>query len=325
MSTAKGWLKAGMRRAARWLPRKPCPAILMYHRIGRETFDPWGLVVEPELFAAQAEWLAGNRTVLPLTEFARLHQERTLPSDAIALTFDDGYASVLNAIPPLQRHRLDATVFLPAELIERRREFWWDELAQIVIGCADETLQLDGMRVTVPPVDERDRLWPPNEPPRTPRQMLFLTIWSRLHAMRPAALDAATAELREQAPPTGSAVTDRALSPEQARSVSPATVSFGSHGLTHPSLPALTHDEKLREIAESRTRCTALTGTPPATFAYPFGEWDDESAHLVEQAGYKCACATGDAFVGPRSDLFVLPRLHAGNWEVSRLRDMLGG
>src|SRR4051794_24260192 len=47
MSTAKAWLKAGIRRAARWVPRKAGPTILMYHRIGLETFDPWGLVVEP--------------------------------------------------------------------------------------------------------------------------------------------------------------------------------------------------------------------------------------------------------------------------------------
>src|SRR5881275_1855421 len=95
MSTAKAWLKGGIRRAARWVPRKAGPAILMYHRIGIETFDPWGLVVDPDRFAGQLEWLALNRTMLPLTEFARLHLERQLPPDAASLTFDDGYASVL--------------------------------------------------------------------------------------------------------------------------------------------------------------------------------------------------------------------------------------
>jgi hypothetical protein len=46
---------------------------------------------------------------------------------------------------------------------------------------------------------------------------------------------------------------------------------------------------------------------------------------MVKQAGYACACATGDRFVHSGSDIFALPRLRAGNWEVSRLRDMLGG
>jgi peptidoglycan/xylan/chitin deacetylase (PgdA/CDA1 family) len=325
VSTAKAWVKAGVRRTARWLPRKSRPTILMYHRIGAETFDPWGLVVEPDRFAAQGEWLARNRTMLPLTDFARLHQRRQLPPDAVSLTFDDGYSSVLDAVPLLQKHGQHATVFLPAELVERGGEFWWDELARLVIGWPTDTLQLDGARLSVPPAHELDPVWPADTQPRTPRQKLFQVLWSRLHAMRRGALDAAMAELREQAPPTVSSATDKPLSPEQIRAVSSATISFGSHGLTHPSLPALADDEKLREIADSRGRCEALTGTAPATFAYPFGELDNASVLLVEQAGYTCACATGDAFVSSRSDGFALPRLRAGNWEVSGLRDMLGG
>jgi peptidoglycan/xylan/chitin deacetylase (PgdA/CDA1 family) len=325
VSTAKAWLKAGIRRAARWVPRKTRPAILMYHRIGLETFDPWGLVVEPDRFAEQTEWLASNRTVLPLTQFARLHQERCLPPDAVSLTFDDGYSSVLDAVPLLQKHGQHATVFLPAELVERGGEFWWDELARLVIGWPTDTLQLDGARLSVPPAHELDPVWPADTPPRTPRQKLFQSLWSRLHAMRPAALDAAMAQLREQAPPTESRATDRPLTSQQVRAVSSDTISFGSHGLTHPSLPALADDEKLHEIADSRARCETLTGTAPATFAYPFGEMDNASVLAVKQAGYACACAAGDAFVSSRSDIFALPRLRVGDWEVSRLRDMLGG
>jgi peptidoglycan/xylan/chitin deacetylase (PgdA/CDA1 family) len=325
MNTAKAWLKAGIRRGTRWVPHKPGPTILMYHRIGAETFDPWGLVVEPDRLAAQFEWLARNRTMLQLTDFARLHQERQLPPDAVSLTFDDGYASVLDAVPLLQKHAIHATVFLPVEIIEQGRSFWWDELAQMIIDWSSETLQLDGTYLSVPPAQEHEENWPPDTPPRTPRQKLFQSLWSRLHAMRPAVLGAAMAQLREQAPPTEPNAMDRPLTPEEVRAVSSDTISFGSHGLTHPSLPALSDDEKLHEIADSRARCAALTGTAPATFAYPFGEMDNASVLGVKQAGYACACATGDRFVRSQSDNFALPRLRVGDWEVSRLRDMLGG
>lgn len=323
MSTAKARLKAGIRRATRWA-RTPRPAILMYHQIGRETFDPWGLTVEPDRFAAQVDWLAANRTVLPLAEFARQHQERRLARDATAVTFDDGYASVLDAVPLLEKHGLNATVFLPVELIERGGEFWWDELSHIVLNCAAGTLQVDGVRHAVPRPHERDRLWPPYDPPRTPRQKLFETLWSMLHAMRPPSLDAAMAELRSQTTLIEPHATDRPLSPRQVRSIASSAISFGSHGLTHPSLPALSRDEKLREISESRTRCAALAGSAPASFAYPFGDRDNVSVRLVEEAGYACACATGDAFVSARSAIFALPRFNVGNWEPERLRDMLG-
>src|SRR5207244_7255859 len=113
MSTTKARLKSAARRVARAVAPRTRPAILMYHRIGSETFDPWGLAVQRDRFSEQVEWLAGNRTVLPLSEFARRQRERELPADAIALTFDDGYASVLPAVPLLERHKLHATVFLP--------------------------------------------------------------------------------------------------------------------------------------------------------------------------------------------------------------------
>jgi peptidoglycan/xylan/chitin deacetylase (PgdA/CDA1 family) len=323
MSTAKARLKTAVRRAARLVARRPRPAILMYHRIGRETFDPWGLAVELDRFAAQVEWLGRHRTVVPLTKFAQLHRDGTLPADAVALTFDDGYASVLDAVPLLEQHGLHATVFLPVELIERGLAFWWDELAQLVIGWNSEILELNGEQLLVPPPHERDRFWAPDAPPHTPRQKLFQTLWSKLHAMRTAALEAAMEQLRSQEQVERS-MPDPPLTPEEACSVSRATVDFGSHGVSHPSLPALANEEKAREIGESQRRCEALTGTAPAAFAYPFGDVDEESIRLVEQAGYACACATGDRFVTRQSKPFALPRLRVGNWDVGGLRDMLG-
>jgi peptidoglycan/xylan/chitin deacetylase (PgdA/CDA1 family) len=143
--------------------------------------------------------------------------------------------------------------------------------------------------------------------------------------MPPAALDSAMAELRAQSSPSGRGTTDRPLTPQQARSVSPATLAFGSHGLTHASLPTLSDEQKAREIAGSIARCEAIAGARPASFAYPFGELDEASVSLAAQAGYACACATGDTFVSRRSDVFALPRLRVGNWEAADLRDMLGG
>jgi peptidoglycan/xylan/chitin deacetylase (PgdA/CDA1 family) len=323
MSNAKARLKAGIRRAVRWVPSKPRPAILMYHRIGRETFDPWGLVVERDRFAAQVEWLSRSRKVLPLTEFARLHQERRLPREAIALTFDDGYASILDAIRPLEKYKLHATVFIPAELIERGGDFWWDELARRIVDWPGDTLQLDGVPLSVPAAHDQDHLWPPDAAPRTPRQKLFKSLWSRLHGMRPAALAAAMKQLRDQSSTQGAI--DRPLTAAEARSVSRATISFGSHGLSHPSLPALSHEEKVREISGSIAQCEAVAGTRPEAFAYPFGDLDEASIRLAARAGYACACATGDAFVSRRSDAFALPRIRVCNWEPRRLHDMLGG
>jgi peptidoglycan/xylan/chitin deacetylase (PgdA/CDA1 family) len=315
--------KTAIRRATRWLPRRPRPAILMYHRIAQASFDPWGLAVEEQHLAAQFEWLARHRCVISLVEFAKRHREGTLATDAVAITFDDGYWSAVRAaVPLLERFGLHATIFLPTEPIEQGREFWWDELARIVLDFDGETLRLLDSEVRVPPASPRDRIWLPDAPPDTPRQVLFYSLWARLRPLPPAAIDETMRQIRR----TSSAEAmpaDRPVHAEELRSTKSAALAFGSHALTHPSLPSLPLHEQEREIVESRDRCASLAGKTPASFAYPYGDFDECTRRLVEDAGFQCACSARHAFVTPRDDVFALPRLRVGNRGSKGLRDML--
>jgi peptidoglycan/xylan/chitin deacetylase (PgdA/CDA1 family) len=299
----------------------------MYHRIADESFDPWGLAVGAERFAAQMEWLARNRAVMPLHEFAEHQRTGQLPPSAVSITFDDGYACSLHAAAPvLESFNLSATIFLPADLIERRGPFWWDELARIVLDFSGYEFEVDGVTLAVPAAEPGDPNWQPDRAPSTPRQSLFNAIWSRLHKKDPDALDAAMSQLRGQVDGDAHAShLPRPLTVEEISGSASPAITFGSHALTHPSLPSLDRDTKQREIAESRSRCASLSGSTPAAFAYPHGDLDQECLRMVEEAGYSFACATGDAFVTNRSNIFALPRLRVGNWEAAHLRDMLGG
>ena len=319
--------KGAARRLAGILPRRPRPAILMYHRIAHETFDPWGLAVQEAVFAEQLEWLAAYRDVMPLAAFAERQRDGRLPGTAISLTFDDGYAcSLRTAAPLLARLGLPATIFLPAELIQRGGEFWWDELARVILEFEGGALRLGNEETPVPARDPSDHDWSPGAPPKTPRQRLFLALWSRLRTMRPIELDATMSEFRDQAvTQTTPRKAYRPLSPAEVRSARSPGITFGSHALTHPSLPALDESGKAREIGESRARCEALTGAIPSAFAYPYGDVDGASLRLVKDAGFDCACSTKGAFVGRRTDSFALPRLQVGNWDLRRFTDRLAG
>ena len=300
------------------------PAILLYHRVAEEAFDPWALAVSPTHFADQMEWLAKHRTILPLTEFARLSRERSLPANAVAITFDDGYACNAHvAAPVLQRLGLPATIFLPAAIIEGRRQFWWDELQDIVIEHPASTLNLDGGVVAIGPRNEADRDWPPGAPPVTDRQRAFLTIWSRLRTRTTAGLASALEKLRGDRERSAEQPLKRPMTVEEIRSVA-APVEFGSHALTHRSLPALNAADRAREISESVDRCEKLAGYRPRSFAYPFGDADADSIRLVEAAGFECACVTEERSVSPRSDVYALPRIGVGNFPAAELPQMLG-
>jgi peptidoglycan/xylan/chitin deacetylase (PgdA/CDA1 family) len=111
---------------------------------------------------------------------------------------------------------------------------------------------------------------------------------------------------------------------EEVRALS-ADVEFGSHGLSHESLPTLPRAAKAEEIGRSVERCEALTGEPPRSFAYAFGDHDDEAEQLVEAAGFVCACTTEQRPLRPDARRFALPRCHVGNWKPRRLRQVVGG
>ena len=100
--------------------------VLCYHAVNPEWTSP--LSMHPETFAAQCDWVARNRAVLPLrAAIDRIGPSGRLGRGLAALTFDDGFASVHeHAWPVLARHRLPATVFLVAQtLTEAGQDVDW--------------------------------------------------------------------------------------------------------------------------------------------------------------------------------------------------------
>jgi peptidoglycan/xylan/chitin deacetylase (PgdA/CDA1 family) len=294
----------------------------MYHRIAEDSFDPWGMAVTPAHFREQLEWLSANRTVIRLEDFAERHRRGKLPANAVAITFDDGYACAASvAAPLLEKCRIAATIFLPFDLIEQRRAFWWDELQEIVLGHASSTLRVRGDTVAIGDADSSDRQWSPGEPARTPRHKAFEEMLDHMVPMKPVDLQKTMDELRSQAsrvaqvPPGKQPIT-----PEQARALTRDYVEIGSHSLTHPTLTSLTEAEQRREIDESIERGRAMTGSAPKTFAYPFGTFDAQSQRLVEEAGFSCACATRNAGVSRKARWSNLPRLQVRDWDAAALQ-----
>lgn len=96
-----------------------------WHRFG-EADD--GLTTRMEDFRRHLDVLqAWGATVLPLEEAHRLLAGGALPDKAVCLTFDDGYASVVEqAWPELQRRGMPATLFAVSGYLRGGDRFPWD-------------------------------------------------------------------------------------------------------------------------------------------------------------------------------------------------------
>lgn len=311
-----------MRRA--WRRGRPAPLVLMYHRVASPEADPWDLAVSPDNFDAHMEILARRRTPLPMGEFARRLAQGDLPADAVAVTFDDGYVDNLrNAKPRLERHGVPATVFLATDRIGCGEEFWWDELARLILcsrSASRGDFEIGGVSIAWNlPAGEasREEAWRAWEDAATPRQLAFMDIWAKLRRLeeedRVAAMDRIRRELAAGPPPPE----DLPMTVDEVtRLLEGGLVEIGGHTLTHPTLPSLTREEQRREISAGKSACEALAGRPIHGFAYPYGDYDEVARAEVEASGFKWACTTrSEAIRRPVEDLFLIPRVQALDWD----------
>lgn len=289
------------------------PVILMYHRVAELPCDPWRLAVTPAHFAAQIAMLTTRRSVVPLDWLVEKLESDTVPEGAVAITFDDGYVDVLqNAKPVLERFGAAATAYLTTGAVGRRREFWWDALARLLLESPrlPDSLALSlGDRTHEWQVDGGDRA------------RLHHAIWSALRPLDEDARTAALAELERQtdtAPPARRS--DRALDPEEVSELAASRVfTIGAHSLTHASLPSLPDDAKRREVGESRAACERWIGRAVTSFAYPFGDRDRRTEQIVAECGFRHACATDPGAAVSIRDRFHLPRIAVEDWTADEL------
>jgi len=97
-------------------------SIFACHQIS-QTFNPkvdsysdWTLTEE---FERNIEWLSRNYTFISLNEAIRIIEsgKRRMKKYAV-FTFDDGYVSVLNALPILKKHQIPATIFINSAYLD---------------------------------------------------------------------------------------------------------------------------------------------------------------------------------------------------------------
>jgi len=292
----------------------PGPAILMYHRVARPAWDPWELAVSPEHFEAQLGWLKRARTVLPLEEFAALHRRGRLPSAAVALTFDDGYACNAHTAAPIAAAcEVPITIFLTTGAISGEGEFWWDDLERIVTAAPDGPLDCRVAGQTFAFEAGADRA------------EAYRALWAAMRTMDDAERRETLVQIaRGWGVGLQGRQDYRAMTAAEVRDLTTSPwVTFGAHSVSHPPLSELTSAEQRAEIETSRDACAALTGYNPRLFAYPFGDYSDQTVELVKEAGFETAVTTDAGFVNKGSTSLRLPRLHAGDWPAERLAALL--
>jgi peptidoglycan/xylan/chitin deacetylase (PgdA/CDA1 family) len=105
-----------------------------------------------------------------------------------------------------------------------------------------------------------------------------------------------------------------------------AGVSIGAHSRTHAQLDIASSGDAWREIADSRSELSELTGTEVSSFAYPHGFYSNETSSMVKRAGYSSAVAVKNAFSHRLDDPFAIARITiTGDTQLDSFKNICNG
>jgi peptidoglycan/xylan/chitin deacetylase (PgdA/CDA1 family) len=100
------------------------------------------------------------------------------------------------------------------------------------------------------------------------------------------------------------------LSWREIREMHRSGIAFGGHTLTHPDLTLLSDEQIEAEVVGGKAVMEDALGAPAASFAYPFGRYDERCREIVSRH-FACACSDRLGLLGPDSDPYVLERVDA--------------
>lgn len=313
---AKTWLlRSGAFEALRGLRPSERLAILRYHAIcgpeGYRYASP-GICVSPSAFERHVSYLKTHYAVVSLPAALEvLRHRRSLPDNAVAITFDDGYADNLPAARTLHRYGLSATFYITAGCLAGEEPFWPSEIRALValIRGPAFTLTLNGQQLRFPCAAGADR-----------REAVGrLTVLFKSHPI--AVRDSLRQQLRRIAGVGG--IRSPMLTWSQVAEMRDLGMTIGAHTMTHPNLPSAGLEDATREIVESKHRLEQKLSIDVTMFSYPNGGaeryYTPQLQQVVRNAGYEGAATSRSGFVGQGSDMYGLERVQVSE----RLEDLV--
>ncbi len=305
----------------------PGPTILIYHRVNDVSADPQLLSVTPAHFEEHLEVLSKFYRVLPLNDLAAAALNGTVPRNAVAITFDDGYANNYDyAWPLLKKYSIPATIFVTTGYVSSHREFFCDELERVMLrtgrlpkilklNIAEEHYVWQLYRSHNRQRDLRNDSWTVRDAGHpTPAHKAYRDLHCILRNRSYEIQEQVIHDLRTVVGDSGSARrTHRALSWEQIRTLAvDGLVDIGAHTVNHVFLSSLDKEAQRKEIIGSIETIEANTHKKVTSFAYPYGTQDSYDAHsraIVIGAGCLNASSNFQARISAETDPFQLPRL----------------
>jgi peptidoglycan/xylan/chitin deacetylase (PgdA/CDA1 family) len=283
-------------------------SILIFHRVLPE-HDPLR-PDEPtvEEFDWQMRLLREHFNPLPIVEAVERLQSGDLPSNAISITFDDGYSdNEKYAMPILKKYGIPATVFVSTGFLNGGR-MWNDSIIEVIRHYEKHTLDLREIGLGCYHTSSDAQ-----------RLNTIASIIQEIRHLDPVVRQNLTAKIENYGKNLPG---DLMMNDLQVRSLAHNDIAIGAHTVSHPILAKISNENARQEISNSKVYLEALIQKPVDVFAYPNGRPDTdyrpEHRDLVSDLGFKAAVSTHWGVGIPQSDQLQLPRFTP--WDRQELK-----
>ncbi len=217
---------------------------------------------------------------MPLTEMVHvLRSGERLPQRAVAITFDDGYASNYRlGYPVLRELGLPATIFLATGFLDGTHALWFQEVDRACAGSPVHYHETLARLKSLPDAEMRlevAKLCRQNDPSKAPAVTQPMT-WNMAREMRDSGL-----------------------------------IDFGGHTHTHPILARCSAEQQAAEIQTCRDRIETELGKAPSLFAFPNvgpGDFTEETQRMLGEHGYEASFTMMSCRLHASSAMHALPR-----------------
>ncbi len=279
--------------AVRALTGAPWLSILTYHRFpygeGHEAFDDGVVDTSAAEFEEQIVCLKRHFTLVGVDELCAFAAGGSLPANALAITFDDGYLdNYSQALPILRRHDCKAIFFVATSFIDERRLYWWDRVAYQVKQSRRSSIELRYPSAFRVELSDRSaaivallRFIKLRRSVDMPRLLEEISVATGVPWTRDLELEFAERLL---------------MTWDHVRALQQAGMDVESHTRTHRVLQSLPEAELFSELEGSRRDLQQQLGVAPRALAYPVGKPVAPGSPIrsaLVRAGYKIGLTNG--------------------------------
>ena len=238
--------------------------ILMLHRVtsARSRLAANNELEVTSLFLEQTilEYQQKGYRVVDMDEVYRVVKGGKQNGKFVCFTFDDGYLdNYTEAYPVFKKYNCPFTLYLTTDFLERKALLWWYVLEDLGVG--DE--EFDAYR-------------------------------KRIFDLKPSEIENAFSEwFPERAYSFAEKVNVMALNDAQLKEmVQSGLCQVGCHTVSHPFLSRMDKEEQFQEIVQSKEKLERLLGNAVDHFAYPYGDYNQDTMDMLKELNFKTAVKT---------------------------------